>query len=356
MKNNFISVTLRPFKYLVNSERTNSIFILSFLIPQILLLIISKSWNSIIIMLSCLCASLGVQFIDGLYKEKNLFSFIQSFIQGILISLFIPSNYPFWAIFIIAFLTLLICTKVLGGFAANWINPVVLTVSVAWLLGINIFPNYDISQDILLIRNPSLALIQNGTFNQLPCDSSITSFLNRSVFNIFAVSIPEGYVSLFWDTQSVIPAFRFNLVTIVSSIVLVALDIVKPLIPGIFVLVYSLLIYFIAPIFYSVSFGHGDILLALLTSGTLFSAIFLMQWAGTLPMSFWGKLVYGIFAGIIGFLIIGVGTSPVGSVFTILVLNLISPFIQSVEKFCELLILKNKLNAKVKEIKEGKNA
>ena len=59
---------------------------------------------------------------------------------------------------------------------------------------------------------------------------------------------------------------------------------------------------------------QGDMILALLTSGTLFAAFFLMQWFGTIPMTRRGKIIYGFAGGIIAFIFSGCGTSPIGSI------------------------------------------
>ena len=72
MKNN-LTVTLKPYKYLVHSQKTNSIIVMCFLIPQILLLLISKSWMSLAVSMSAVAATLLVEVIGSKGKEKKLF-------------------------------------------------------------------------------------------------------------------------------------------------------------------------------------------------------------------------------------------------------------------------------------------
>lgn len=76
---------------------------------------------------------------------------------------------------------------------------------------------------------------------------------------------------------------------------------------------------------------QGDMLLAYLTSGTLFCAVFVIQWYGTAPLTITGKTIYGIICGILAFLIAGCGTSSEGMIFTVLAANIISPLIQAEE-------------------------
>jgi Na+-translocating ferredoxin:NAD+ oxidoreductase subunit D len=328
----FHTVSLRPFKYLGPSVGAQSLSVLAVLFPQVLLLAAGKSYSSLFILAAALLASFAAEAIDAaLHQREYPFSIITAAVQGVVIGMLLPSGYPPIAVFFVSFGTLLIGKYAYGGLSNSWINPAAITVITAWLIGMTQFPAFQVTFEQLQIRNPSLALIQNGTFPTQPFDAHITSFLNTYLFRAFGVSIPEGYVSLFWDTHSVIPAFRFNLLTVLSSVFLIATNCVSAIIPGCYLLVYGLLVSFAGPLFYHGIPGQGDVLLAFLSSGTLFSVFFVLQWYGTTPVTRWGKAVYGIAAGIAAFIVVGCGTSPVGTMFTVLIVNILSPVIQLIE-------------------------
>ena len=84
--------------------------------------------------------------------------------------------------------------------------------------------------------------------------------------------------------------------------------------------------------FFGGPFNQGDIILALSSSGLLFCTIFLIQWFGTIPVTISGKVISGLTYGICGFLIIGCGTSPIGMMYNILINNIITLFIRSIEE------------------------
>ncbi len=349
-----ITVTLKPFTYLFSSSRINSVFLLCFLLPQIFMLFITKSWSNLVILFSTVAASVGAEFFEKLYrKTKTEYDFILAVIQGVLTGLFLPASYPFYAAFLITFLTVICLRYFAGGFADNWINLPCLVVCLCWLTGSAFFPDYQISHEILLSKNPALALIQNGTFPTNALDARITAFFNRSVFSFFGVSIPDGYISLFWDSHSAIPAFRFNFITLVTSIILISIDVVKAMIPGIFVLLYAVLIYFAGPHFYG-SAIHGDLILGLCTSGLFTAALFLLQCPGTTPVTAAGKVFYGIFAGVAAFFIIGAGTSSAGAVFTVLLTNIMSLLIVHAERIVELQKTQKILYERIKQLEETK--
>ncbi|MBQ0052582.1 MAG: RnfABCDGE type electron transport complex subunit D [Treponema sp.] len=347
---------LSPFRYLKPSVRTEAYFILVLLIPQLIMLGLTKSFDSLILILASCIASCLVEGVDLFFQKKDKFSWVIALLNGIMIGLLLPASFPVFPVFVISLCVLLINRYILGGFANSWINSIAITVAICWIIGMKFFPPVSLSLAELQTRNPALALIQNGTFSINSLDAEITAFLNQKVFSIFKVSIPDGYVSLFWDSQSAIPAFRFNFITLISSIILIGFDIMNPIIPVTYIAVYSVLVRFIAPFFYNGPLMQGDIILAMLTSGTLFCTFYLLQWPGTTPFTNRGKFTYGIMAGIAAFFIVGCGTSPSGAVFTILIINVVSLLIQSFENKLYSDFSETVLSERVKNVKEGTDA
>ena len=218
-----------------------------------------------------------------------------------------------------------------GGFAESWINPVAYTVIIIYFLGISFFPEFLITKMYLETGNPGMQLIQNGDIPVLKFDSSITFWLNTHIFSHIGIEIPTGYLSMFWDTQSPIPAFRFNLLTLLSSMILISVSIINWIVPTSFLLTYGILVRLFSQTPFTGLVGQGDLLLAFLTSGTLFVAFFIVDFYGTTPITNFGKLLYGVVVGIIAFFITGCGTSPIGAMFTVLFANVISPIILLIE-------------------------
>ena len=349
-------VSLGPFRYLSPSVRSEMLCVFLLLLPQVFLLAFAGSVDSLIVLSAALIGSLLADVAERNFRNKNEFTWLYAVVRGIVIGFFLPSSYPPFGAFFLTFSVILFDKIVLGGFANSWVNPVAAVVSVCWLVGMRLFPSFALSIDDLQVRNTSLLFIQNGTFPVLPLDARITNFLNEKLFSFFGVSIPDGYVSMLWDTHSTIPAFRFNFLTILSSIVLISFNFTSSIIPMVFLSVYAVLVRFVSPFFYRGAMFQGDVLFAVLTSGILFCTVFVMQWRGTMPLTNRGKWLFGLIAGISAFLIVGVGESPVGCVFVVLFMNVASPLIQSVENHFEYKKVGTEIAAKVKSILEGENA
>ncbi|WP_294429964.1 RnfABCDGE type electron transport complex subunit D [uncultured Treponema sp.] len=349
-------VFLSPFVYLKPSIRSEAYTVLFLLLLQVAMLFVTRSFSSLIIILAALIASYAGEFINAEKNYRDSLTVITSTIRALAIGLMLPAGFPPLAVFFITFFVVFLNKHTLGGFANSWINPVAITVAICWIIGMNFFPVVSISEPALQSRNIALTLIQNGTFPMNSFDVPVTNFLNRRLFSFFGVSIPEGYFSLFWDSHSLIPAFRFNLLTILSSIVLLGTDVLNPIIPTVFIFTYAVLVKLLAPLFYNGFFLHGDVLLALLSSGTLFGTFFLLSWHGTTPYSNRGKWFYGFFAGCLAFFILGIGLSPVGFAFIILVTNIFSLVIQEIENRFIRDYTNSVLVQKVKAVREGIDA
>lgn len=325
---------IRPFVYKNSSVFSDSKKIILLLLLQVFFLWMSKSYSSCLVILASVIASVLASFVSSkIFEDKffDSFSLLINIAQGMIIGFLLPSNYPLHCVFIVTLCAMLSIKYFFCGFSYSWVNPCVLIVVVLWIIGASVFPELEITHELLLMRNPSLHLIESGYFKIYSFDQTWTASFNNSIFNLFGVTVPDGYISLLWDSGSQIPAFRFNFLTLISSIVLFCDDSVKNIIPSIFLFVYLIMIRFLTPIFFGGLFASGDILLALLSSGTLFTAVFVLSWYGTTPVSILGKISYGIIAGILAFFICGCGTSSIGMVFTVLIANIISLLIQQWE-------------------------
>lgn len=313
--------------------------------PQIILLFATKTYASLLIVLCTVLGAACSEYKSFFEKKHILFYIVYSLLTGTLVGFYLPATFPPVAAFFLTFLFMLTAKSIFGRQGISWINPVAFTLAAAWFVGHFYFPGFQIEKMDLLAKNPSLSFIQNSiVLNSF--DERITSFFNNRIFSKFNVAIPNGYVSFFWDNQAVIPAFRFSILTLTASLFLFAFDFQNGTVPFIYLVVYSLLVKFLSPVLTGGVPYSGDMLLALLSSGTLFTTFFLLQWHGTMPYSIFGKILYAFFGGIIAFVFCGTGTSPIGAIITILFLNLLTPTI---------VLYENKANVKKLSLLMGGN-
>lgn len=335
LKNNMTKnqqLSVKPFVYNRPSISRVCIRFIVLLFLQVIMLFLTKSYNSLFIILSAVIGALGAALINHYINKEPFYQIMPVIIQGLFIGLLLPAEFPVVPVFFISFITLLIAQCIVFKGINSWVNVSIIAVIIAWCIGKIYFPAFTITQDLIPLRNSSVYLIQNGEYPIYGFDSSITMFLNTRLFSHFQVSVPDGFISMLCDTKCTIPAFRFNLLTIVSSIIIFSDNSFSGIIPVLFLLIYGFLVRLFAPFMFGGMLNQGDVILAFLSSGTLFCAVFLIQWFGTIPISILGKILVGILSGIYAFLIMGCGTSPVGMVYTVLLTNITTMLIRVIEE------------------------
>ena len=317
-------VSTGPYRRFSKSSTFYMVCFWAALCPQILALAATKSYSSLAIILCTVIGALLSEFREFLEGGRSLFSAAYALLSGTLIGFYFPAGFPLVAALLLTFVMMFSAKCVFGRQGISWLNPVAFTLAGAWFVGHFYFPGFLISKTELVLKNPSLFLV-DGLPSRIPLDDGITDFLNAAVFDKFGASVPGGFVSLLWDAQCAILAFRFNALTLLASIFLIAFDIEGGLVPCVFLASYSLLVKFLSPVLLGGAPFSGDIALALFSGGTIFTAFFLLQWQGTLPRSLAGKIVYAVLGGGVAFAFCGTGTSPIGSAMTVLFLNIVSP-------------------------------
>ena len=325
-------VSLKPYVYERPSISAVSIKMIILLSLQIIMLILTKSYKAVIVVSCSTAGAFLASLIHYLFVKKYQFLSLTHIIQGMIIGMLLPETYPPLTALFVSFVTLIIFKYIFEDSENFWINVVCVSVIIAYFIGKKYFPDFQITSDLFKMKNPSLQLINNGVFPVYYFDSAVSGFLNDSFLSSMKVSIPQGIISMLWDTQSIIPAFRFNLLTIIASVVLYSDNSFPLLIPTLFLVIYGMLVRLFFPLITGGEFAQGDIILALCTSGTLFVAVFMIQWFGTHPMTAVGKIIYSAFAGILAFLIAGCGTSPVGMVYVVLICNILNLIIRQIEE------------------------
>ncbi|MBP5568282.1 MAG: RnfABCDGE type electron transport complex subunit D [Treponema sp.] len=325
-------VLLKPYFFIKPSISAIAIRILAMLFVQILLLAFSKSYQALGVITASTLGAVCCALIGHFVKKDQGFTSIIVIVQGILIGMFLPEGYPVVAVFFLSFFILYIEKIIFSNCVNSWVNVVCVAVIIAWAIGKMYFPECLVTNEFLSVKNPSALMIKNGIFPVYDFDNVITGVLNSTVLYWFKVTLPEGIISLLWDSHSAIPAFRFTLITLFSSVFLFSDRAFSGIIPAVFTIVYGLLIRLVLPLVSSAPLLQGDLILAFCTSGTIFTAIFLLQWFGTKPITIAGKIIYGILAGSIAFLIAGCGYSSVGMCYTVLICNTFNLLIKVIEE------------------------
>ena len=326
-----LSLMTAPFVYTRLPVLGMNIAVLSLLGIQILILAITADFYAL---LNITAAVMGVLCVENLLRylaSSKLSLSLEMIISGLLIGFFMPTGIGFIFVFILSAFSVFIVKTVFGGTGRNWLNPVAFAVCAAYISRPEAFPPLISDFSLLREKGSIFALMEANGLLKLKTDFTVTSALNSLLLHGVGVTLPEGYISLFLNSTSSIPAFRYNIVTLMSSIILFSIRAVDYILPAFFLATYAVLVWIFGMVLVSNIYFTGDILSAVLTGGVLFAAFFVMTEPASSPKTKYGKAMSGFFTGLFAFFICAHGASPAGIFFAIILSNVISPLIERLE-------------------------
>ena len=145
-------ILIKPFIYKRESLSVQSLKIIFLLMIQVLMLLFTKTYNSFILVLVSVAASLLSElFVSKCFLQKEHASALISVIQGILIAMMIPGTFNPVTVFFCVFLSMIVSKYIFGGFAYTWINPVAFSVIVLWFSAKSLFPEFLVKELCLMV-------------------------------------------------------------------------------------------------------------------------------------------------------------------------------------------------------------
>ena len=242
---------------------------------------------------------------EGLYqkitKQKIRISNLSAVVSGILLALVIPSTTPVWMVVLGALVAMVVAKGLFGGIGSNVFNPALtgrafMFISFPAAMGACWFnPEIDAVSGATI-----LSQIKNGAVTATP-DLYMQYFLGNRAGCIGETSILLILISFLF-------LFSTHIIDWRAPVAMVATTAFFTLVTG------------------------GDVLLALLTGGLLFGATFMVTDYATAPLTGYGRLVFGFGCGLITFLIRKIGGYPEGVMFSILIMNCFTPFLNNLTR------------------------
>ena len=227
-------------------------------------------------------------------KKKQTIGDLSAIVTGLLLALNLPANVPIWQCVIGALFAIVVVKCLFGGLGCNPVNPAI-TARVFMLVAFGSMAKAAFPQGVDAVAGATPLASEEAT--------SLTDLLlgvhGGAIGETCAIALLIGFVYL--------------LVRRVIS--------------------WHLPVVFIGTVFAASFFMEGmsatAALAAVLSGGLLIGAIFMATDYVTSPSTAWGKVIFGVGAGLITFLIRYFGVYPEGVSFAILLMNILTPFIDS---------------------------
>ena len=274
------------------------------LLPATVASVVFFGIRALIINLVCVATSVLSEFLFNLIcKKEQTVCDLSAAVTGLILALSLPAKAGIWHCVVGSVFAIVVVKCLFGGIGCNFANPaatarVFLLIAFASALGGGSVANF--AADLTASATP-LEMIKFGS------EGTIPSLAHMFIGNI------SGTIG-----ETCVPAI------ILGGAYLVARKVIHWEIPAIY----------LATVFALSLIIFGDVTAALyqlLGGGLMFAAFFMITDYVTTPINKGGKMVFALGCGIITVLIRVWGSYPEGVSFAILIMNILSPFI---EKMC----------------------
>ena len=284
-------------------------------------------WKALLVLLTCVASSVLAEFVfNKIVKKEQTIGDLSAAVTGLLLGLNLHAEVPLWQCVIGSVFAIIVVKCLFGGLGCNFANPAItgrvfMLICYAGTVGGGA---HIISEQV---RITNLAIdygMDTSATNLLVTSSTPLSYLNGGVAGLENGLSTEKLPDL-------LDMFLGNCSGAIGEVSALALLI------GFVYLVVRRVIHFETPLVYigTVFLGAliitGSPLVALyhvLAGGLLIGAIFMATDYVTTPITRSGKMIFCVGAGLITVLIRFYGSYPEGVSFSILLMNILSPYIE----------------------------
>ena len=236
-------------------------------------------------------------------------AYLSAVVTGLLLAFNLPATLPPWMAIVGAFIAIVIIKQLFGGLGFNFANPAIvgrIALAVGFASRMASYPLQGV--DALASATPLAVSGELGSAN---------------------------YVTLLLGTHGGVLGETCAITILIGGIYLIATKVISPMIPVTYLATVAVL---------SLCFGM-DPIVQLLSGGLMLGAFFMATDYVTSPTTDKGKLIAGIFLGLVTMMIRKFGTMNEGVSFAILLMNLVTPYIDALTRQDKLGIAKKKKEA-----------
>ena len=283
------------------------------LLPATVLGIYFFKLNALIIVITCICFSVGWEYLANLIRKKEITTGDYSaVVTGLLLALNLPPYVPVYIPIIGSFVAIVLVKQLFGGIGYNFINPALaarafLVVSwtghmTKWVAPRDVSSSIWVKSSIIdsIASATPLAIAKEGG-GELP------GLMNMFIGNIGGCIGETSAVAL-----------------LIGAAYLLIRRVITYEIPLTYIGVTALLTWILG----GEGFFQGDFIFHVLAGGLIIGAFYMATDYTTSPVTLKGKFIMGAGCGIITSIIRIYGNMPEGVSFAIILMNLTVPLIE----------------------------
>ena len=264
------------------------------LLPSLLTGIVMFGLKALILSVVCIVGCVAMEAVCRIImKRQQTAADLSAALTGTLLAMNLPPDLPVWQALIGCFVAIVIVKQLFGGLGQNFANPAI------------------VARIVLML-----------SFTSNMTTWSATRFMSESDAVTGATPLISGNASyidlLIGNTKGCIGEVC-AIGLIIGGIFLIVAKIISPAAPLAFIGSVAALEFIVG----------NDPIYHILSGGLLLGAFFMATDYVTTPITAKGKLIFGLGCGIITFVIREYGGYPEGVSFSILLMNIVTPYIDS---------------------------
>ena len=273
------------------------------LMPALIMAVYNFGARALILTLVCVAASVLFEFLfEKITKRENTVTDFSAIVTGLLLAFNLPPTLPYWMAIIGCFVAVVIVKQLFGGIGQNFANPAI-TARIVLLVSF--------STDMAVWAAPKERFISAA--DAVTGATPLTQFAEGSVDAL--PSNMDMFIGNIGGSLGEISAAAL----LIGGIFLIITRVISPAIP----------VAYIGTVFVFTWALGLDPVFHILAGGVMLGAIFLATDPTTSPKTLIGKIIFGIGCGLLTVVIRIYGTYPEGVSFAILLMNILTPHIDS---------------------------
>lgn len=265
----------------------------------------------VVSLVTTLAIDVIMALIKGKRKFKDIFHFVltsYSYVTSIIFTLCLPAGVSYYVLIVGSIVATLLGKYVFGGFGYNIFNPAIIgRIFVGLAFGASL--KYGIEKETFdFVTSSTVTQNVDWSLGVVPTGFDLKTILFG------------GYEGAMGET--------FTLLLVACAIYLIVRGIINIRLVGSYLVTVTCISFFLG-LLYAPGNVLNYTLLQLATGGLMFGAVFMVTDPVTSPKSMNGKIIYGIGIGCLTMLIRVNASYPEGVMFSIALMNMLTPLIDS---------------------------
>ena len=234
-------------------------------------------------------------------------------ITGLLLALILPPKTPLWMAALGAIFAIVVAKEFFGGLGANPFNPALIGRAFLLMSFPAAITTWSMPNGLALAADATSAATPLALIKQGSSLADVATYFGASDAGAFLRQLFMGYRSGSLGESSI-------LLILLGGLFLVGLGVIQWIVPA------SVLA---STFVFAWAFGMNPVF-ALLSGGVVFGAFFMATDYSTRPLTPAGQALFGIGIGLITVIIRKFGGFPEGVTYAILIMNIITPFLNKI--------------------------